>query len=141
MSTLPELAVGDAIPPLVVDIDGASMKVFSVIMRDPNPIHFDRDFVRSLGVGDGPVNQGTLNMAYPINALLQLVDSPARLRTFRCRFLGSVYEGDVVTAGGVVTAVEAGTVSADIWLDRQDGTRVLAGSAVLALSPGDSETL
>lgn len=128
---LHDLKVGDPIPPLVVEVDLPSMKVFSVIMRDPNPIHFDRELVRSLGLGDAPVNQGTLNMAYPINALLQLVDSPDQLRSFRCRFMGSVYEGDVVTAAGEVTAVEDGIVSVDVWLDRQDGTRVLKGSAQL----------
>lgn len=136
---LHELKAGDPIPPLVVDVDGPSMKVFSVLMRDPNPIHFDRELVRSLGVGDAPVNQGTLNMAYPINALLQLVESPAQLRTFRCRFNGSVYEGDVVTAGGEVTSIDGATASVTIWLDRQDGTRVLSGSAVLALHLEDSE--
>ena len=126
-----DLAVGDPIPPLTLTADGPSMKVMSLIMRDPNPIHFDAELVRSLGLGDGPVNQGTLSLAYPINALLHLVESPAQLRHLRCRFLGSVYEGDVVTAGGTVTATDAETFSADIWLDREDGTRVLSGSAVV----------
>ena len=138
---LRDLKPGDPIPALVVDVDGPSMKVFSVLMRDPNPIHFDRDLVRSLGVGDAPVNQGTLNMAYPINALLRLVASPTQLRSFRCRFTGSVYEGDVVTVGGEITSVDGGTATVDVWLDRQDGSRVLSGSAVLALEPQDSEII
>jgi acyl dehydratase len=126
--------VGDEVPPQLVTVDLPSMKVFSLIMRDPNPIHFDPELVRELGLGGGAVNQGTLNMAYPINALLSLLDEPAQLRRFRCRFLGSVYEHDVVTSGGIVTAVEGTRVSLDIWLDKQDGTRVLTGSAVLELT-------
>ncbi len=130
-----EYRVGDALEPTVLTVDGPSMKVFSVIMRDPNPIHFDTEFVRSLGLGDAPVNQGTINMAYPINVLLGMVETPGQLRTFRCRFQGSLYEGDTVTVGGAVTAVDDETFSVDVWLERQGADRVLTGSAVLARRP------
>lgn len=126
-----EYRVGDDLPPFVVTVDGPSMKVFSVIMRDPNPIHFDPDVVEALGLGRRPVNQGTLTMAYLVNALLPLVDSPEQIRSLRCRFLGNVVEGDVVTVSGIVTAVDDQTVAFDLWLDRAEGTRALSGSAVL----------
>jgi acyl dehydratase len=126
-----EYSVGEELPTVQFTVEGSSMKVFSMIMKDPNPIHFDVEAVRALGLGDRPVNQGTINMAYPINALLDMVESPSQLRRFRCRFLGSLFAGDLVTVAGIVTASRAEEFEVDIWLDRDD-TRVLTGSAVLS---------
>ena len=126
-----EWVVGAALPPLAFTVDGPSMKVLSLLMRDPNPIHFDPAFVHSIGLGDRPINQGTINMAYPINALLRVVDNPARLRRFSCRFQGRLVAGDRVVVTGAVRAVDDETVSVDVWLDHEAGGRVLTGSAVL----------
>jgi 3-hydroxybutyryl-CoA dehydratase len=124
--------VGDTLPPLAATVDGPSMKVLSLIMRDPNPLHYDPDFVHSIGLGDRPINQGTINMAYPINALLRIVESPSQLRRFACRFQGRLVAGDRVVACGTVSAVDEETVTLDIWLDREEGGRVLTGTATLA---------
>ncbi len=129
---LRDLGPGSTLPSLAFTVDGPSMKILSLIMRDPNPMHYDPAAVQALGLGDRPINQGTINMAYPINALLRIVDSPAQLKRFACRFQGSLVAGDRVVVSGLVTAVDEETVSLDIWLDREDGGRVLTGSAVLA---------
>jgi acyl dehydratase len=132
-----EPRVGDAIPELTFPVEVGPMKVFSVLMGDPNPIHFDPDFVRSLGLGDRPVNQGTITMGYAVSAVLAWAGGVERLLRFQCRFLANVVAGDLVTAGGTVTAVEStpsgGTASLDIWLERA-GERVLTGSATVALA-------
>jgi acyl dehydratase len=128
-----ELAVGDRIPELEFPVLVEPMKVFSVLMRDPNPIHFDPEFVASLGLGESPVNQGTITMGYLINAVLAWVGDVERLLVFRCRFLGSVVAGDTVRACGEVEALEgegsAREVDLALWLERADGERVLSGSA------------
>ncbi|CAN5140533.1 hypothetical protein BH11ACT4_BH11ACT4_08330 [soil metagenome] len=130
---LNDLAVGDRLDTEHVVVDGPSMKVFSVIMKDPNPIHFDPVALEQLGLGSKPVNQGTINMAYPINALLRLVESPAQLTSFRCRFQGNLFAGDELVVDGIVTAVDDETVSIDVWVERtSDGQRAVSGSAVLA---------
>ena len=82
------------------------MKVFSVLMRDPNPVHFDPAFVRALGLGDRPVNQGTITMGYPITAVLEWAGGPERVVGFRCRFLRTLLADDEAIAGGEVTALE-----------------------------------
>lgn len=133
---MPDLAPGDELPVRTLQVDVRDMRVFTLLMRDPNPLHFDPDAVRAAGLGDRPINQGTITMAYPLNALLAAVPGPAALRSFRCRFLGSVYEGDEVRAGGTVTAVEDGRTTVDVWLERGVGTRVLEGTATLELRPG-----
>jgi acyl dehydratase len=136
-------AVGDRIPErrFLVSVD--AMKVFSLLMRDPNPVHFDPEFVRALGLGDRPVNQGTITMGYPITAVIEWAGDPARLLTFRCRFLGTLLAGDEAVAGGVVTAVEADAgrtvATLDVWLDRAAGDRVVEGGATVDVSPGRAD--
>lgn len=128
-----ELEVGQEIrgEPLVVR--GCEMRIFSLLMADPNPLHFDPAAVQARGLGDKPINQGTINMAYVINPLLQLVQSPERLESFRCRFLANVLEGDTVCARGRVTHVGSESVTLDIWLERVGGEHVVEGTATLVV--------
>jgi hypothetical protein len=59
------------------------------------------------------------------------------LRDIAVRFTSNVFDGDIVTAGGVVTGVrsEGGErlADCDVWLDREDGTRAIAGTAIVVL--------
>jgi acyl dehydratase len=127
------MKVGDRMPDRRFVVSGPAMKVFSVLMRDPNPVHFDPEFVRSLGLGDKPVNQGSITMSYPITAVLEWVGDPERLVTFRCRFLKTLLADEVAIAGGEVTAVDDDRATVAIWLDREGGDRVIEGSATVAL--------
>ena len=45
-------------------IDPAPMKTVAALLNDSNPIHWDVESVKSLGMGDRVVNQGPNNMAY-----------------------------------------------------------------------------
>ena len=57
--------VGDALSERVIEsVDAEKMKTMALLLRDPNPIHWDVGSVRELGMGDRPVNQGPNNMAY-----------------------------------------------------------------------------
>jgi acyl dehydratase len=129
--------VGDTIPELTFQVAAEPMKVFSVLMDDPNPIHYDREFVRSLGRGEEPVNQGTITMGYLINAVVAWAGGVERLLRFRCRFGSSVVAGDRVVAGGTVTAVETGTrgqtAELEIWLKRSGDQTALTGSATVLI--------
>jgi acyl dehydratase len=129
--------VGDTIPELSFEVSAEPMKVFSILMDDPNPIHYDPAFVRSLGRGDEPVNQGTLTMGYLMNAVIAWAGGAERLIRFRCRFGSSVVAGDRVVAGGTVTALgenpRGQTAELEIWLKRSGDQMALTGSATVLL--------
>lgn len=136
-----EARVGTPIPEWRLDgVSPEKMKVFAAIARDPNPIHWDRREVAARGLGEHLINQGPVNLGYVINMLLAWA-GPASLRDLAVRFTSNVFDGDSVVAGGVVTAVrerEGGRVAdCDVWLDRSDGTRAIAGTATVVL-PGDA---
>ena len=133
------VAVGDRLPERRFAVSANGMKVFSVLMRDPNPVHFDPAFVRALGLGDRPVNQGTITMGYPITAVLEWAGGPERVVGFRCRFLRTLLADDEAIAGGEVTALETSgertLATVAIWLDRGNGDRVIEGSATVVVAP------
>lgn len=99
------LHVGDALPPLDVRISAEKMKTAAALLADPNPIHFDAEAVKSLGLGERPINQGPLNMGYLMNMLANFSGSHERLRQFKVRFVANVFAGDHVQATGQVTAL------------------------------------
>ncbi len=79
----PDLEVGASLPEQRTTADAASMKVFTLIMADPSPIHFDSEATEALGLGSKLMNQGTLNMAYPINVVAAWLGDPGRIRSFK----------------------------------------------------------
>ena len=131
--------VGSELPPLVVkEVSAEAMKTVAVLLNDSNPIHWDVEAVRALGMGDRLVNQGPSNMAYILNMLIAWAGEPAQIRNLRVRFRGNVFAGDRVTARGVVTGLreEGGERLADldVWLERGEDDRVLDGTATVALT-------
>lgn len=137
-AVVPTPAIGDPIPPLRVDAVGADhIRLLALLLDDPNPIHFDLAAVRAAGLGDREVNQGAGTHAYVVDLLLAWSGSRGAVRRIDCRFAGNVVAGDAVDVGGTVTAVRTGggtcLVDCDVWADRGDGTRVLDGTATVAL--------
>ena len=133
MSMTPTPSVGDELPRLVIEsVDAEKMKTMAALLADSNPIHWDVDTVRELGMGDQPVNQGPNNLGYVINMLGDWAGGAQHIQHIRVRFLDNVFAGDRLEAGGTVTAIgDDGVVACDIWLAR-DGTHpVLAGTATL----------
>lgn len=133
-------AVGDPVPPLRVEcVSADKIKIMALVLRDPNPIHFDLDAVRAAGMGDREVNQGGVTMAYVIDMLIAWTGSRAAVRTVDCRFSANVFAGDAVDVGGTVTAVreERGVhlVECEVWADPVDGVRAVGGTATVAF-PG-----
>jgi acyl dehydratase len=132
-----EAVPGTTIPEWRIErVDPEKMKLFAAIARDPNTIHWDRAEVARRGLGDRLINQGPTNLGYVINMLLAWA-GPTSLRNLTIRFTSNVFDGDTVVAGGIVTAVREADrerlADCDVWLDRADGTRAVAGTAVVAL--------
>jgi 3-hydroxybutyryl-CoA dehydratase len=122
---------GDQLPTWTGEVDATRMHVMALILGDPNVIHVDTDAVRALGIGEAPVNQGPVNIAYLLNMLREAFPG-GRVTGLSTRLLANVFAGDRVTAGGTVTEATAdGTVTCEVWLDRP-GARVLQGTATVS---------
>jgi len=137
MSTesLVEPRVGDEIGPYVVDlVDPEKMKLMAALLRDPNPIHFDPEAVRRLGLGDRVVNQGPINLSYLANMLMRWAGGPERVRSLDVRFLANVFAGDRVECRGRIAEIDLERRLVALEVEARVGdTAVLAGRAAVSL--------
>jgi len=135
------LAPGDPLPGLVVDaLDPRRMQVLALLLTDPNPIHYDREVVRRLGLGDREVNQGPSNMAIAAN-LVQQAFPDGRITAIDLRLLGQAFAGDRVLASGSVSGVAAVGASVQIACTvevRTDAGTVLVRGTVTTTRPAAS---
>ncbi len=132
------IAAGDELEPLVVEsVSAEAMKTVAALLHDPNPIHFDVAAVQALGMGERPVNQGPNNLGYLVAMLARAAGGRERIRRLQVRFLGNVFAGDRVVARGRVESVESRDgeqlAEVEIWLERDDDDRVLAGTATISV--------
>ena len=127
---------GDEIPPWTMEsVDPARMRTMAAILRDPYPVHWDRNANAALGLGGRVINQGPLNLGYIVNMLL-VWSGPSSVRRLTVSFGAPVLDGDRVTAGGRVESIRVtnGERRAEcaVWHDR-DRVHVVDGTAVVAL--------
>ena len=112
------------------------MRTMAAILRDPNPVHWDRTVGQRAGWGPRTINQGPLGLSYMVN-MLHAWAGPACVRRIYMTFPQAVFEGERITARGMVTALrEVGSerlADCEIWLERDDPGRVLDGQATVVL--------
>lgn len=131
--------VGDRIPGWTMEVvSDARMRTVAAILRDPNPVHWDRASTARLGLGDRVVNQSPISLSYIQNMLMECW-GPTCIKRLRVRFPGVVFEGDRMKAGGVVRSTEVGghpgALECEVWLEHEDGTRAIEGTAIVEPGP------
>ncbi|MGI9603989.1 MAG: MaoC family dehydratase [Acidimicrobiales bacterium] len=132
-----KVEVGDRLPPFhMPQVTPERMKTVAAILRDPTPIHWDRDSTHSLGFEGRLLNQTPVNVGYVANMLMAWA-GPTSVRRIRATFPEPVLDGDAATAHGEVTRLseDDGETVAEcaVWLERDDGVRHLVGRAWVAL--------
>ena len=139
--------VGDKIPEWIMDsVSPERMCTMAAILRDPNPIHWDREAVDSLplGLGQRTINQGPLGLSYMINMLHDWAGAGC-LRRLVMRFPQVVLDGERVAARGEVSALreENGEQLADcrVWLEHNERGILLEGTAVVSLAEAQATTV
>jgi acyl dehydratase len=127
--------IGQELPSLEIEVvDAEKMKIMAALLRDPNPIHFDVDRVRALGLGDRVVNQGPTNMSYLLNMVTRWSGGVPTLKSAAVRFLGNVFAGDRVECSGRVIGVDEAAGLATLEVQASvDGRQVLQGSVVISI--------
>lgn len=134
--------MGNSIPEWVMEsVSAERMRTMAAILRDPNPLHWDRDAVAALplGLGRRTINQGPLGLSYIIN-MLHAWAGPHCLRRIVMRFPQVVLDGEHVVARGEITALRTlnGETLAEcaVWLAHDGRGVLLEGTATVALPQG-----
>jgi acyl dehydratase len=133
-------AVGDVIPPwIMAEVSAERMRTMAAILRDPNPLHWDREAVAALplDLGKRTINQGPLGLSYMVN-MLHAWSGPESIRRIVMRFPQVVLDGEEVTAFGSVTAMREinGECLADceVRLEHRERGILLEGEATVAIN-------
>jgi acyl dehydratase len=127
------ISVGDSLPPFTIpSVSPEAMRDWSGFLADPNPIHLDADVVRAKGLGDRRINQGPINVAYMMNMLMTAFPG-CRIEQMTSRFLDNVYEGDSVTASGIVTSIDGPLVACEFSLEVAGRGTVNSGTATILI--------
>lgn len=122
------------------NVNPQRMCTMAAILRDPNPLHWDRNAVDALplGLGKRTINQGPLGLSYVIN-MLHAWAGPDALRRIVMRFPQVVLDGERVVARGEITTLrqEHSLTLADcrVWLENAERGVLLEGTATVVLPP------
>jgi len=131
---------GDAIPEWVMpSVSAERMQTMAAILRDPNPVHWDRNTVAQLGLGERTINQGPLGVGYMVNMLHAWAGENCIRRLF-IRFPNPlILDGDLIVSKGLVERLfeDNGQSFAEVetWLER-DGQRGLIEATATVRLPG-----
>ena len=133
----PAIQIGDEIPAWAMPrVDAARMRTMAAILRDPYPVHWDREANTRLGLGGRVINQGPLNLGYIVN-MLHAWMGPACVRRLTVSFGRPVLDDDCVTARGTVVAIDdvdgERRATCEVRLERE-GETVVSGTAIVAVT-------
>ncbi len=138
--------IGDSIPEWVMEsVSAERMRTMAAILRDPNPLHWDREAVANLNVGSKTlpvslgrrtINQGPLGLSYMINMLHEWM-GPECIKRFYMTFPQVVLDEDRVIAKGTITTLREDNnqqlADCDIWLEHAERGALLVGKATVQL--------
>ena len=115
-----DLAVGDPIPELHVTPDAGVTKRFAEASGDPNPIHTDEEFAKSVGL-PGCILHGLYSMAQVARAHTALAEGdPRALKRLRVQFRGMGFPEQEIVVTGTVKEVSDGRIVTETQASQGD---------------------
>jgi acyl dehydratase len=135
-----ELSAGDSLPELRVTPDAGLTKRYAEASGDPNPIHTDEDFAKSVGL-PGTILHGLWTMAQVARAHTEAAGGdPRSLKRLEVQFRGMGFPEQEVKVTAAITEAGGDRVVTETVAE-QGGNRIIRNaSAVLAgpaVGPGD----
>jgi len=142
-----DVEIGSEVTPLEKIATTRMLVQYAGASGDFNPLHYEDDFARNLGVGR-PIVHGLLKRAWLVNLMTDWIGSKGKLRKLSCRYRGVDYprkmktldeplDGDTWWCRGRVTRKfvegEEYLVECEIWVENGNKEKTTTGSAVAAL--------
>jgi acyl dehydratase len=134
---LKDVSIGDEIPVFMLPLTLQRLVMEAGVNRDFTPLHHDDEDTRLTGAPRSYAN-AMLIQALIEAALRTWMGDCGWLRELGIKMVSFNFAGSVVSAGGVVTAVDVqadgtkGDVHVDVWM-RSDETLTVTGTAIVSL--------
>ena len=124
---------GDSIPELKVTPDDGLTKRYAEASGDPNPIHFDEDFAKSVGL-PGCILHGLYSMAQVAKAHTDLADGdPRALKRLSVQFRGMGFPEQEIVVTSTVKDAGDGRIVTDTVAAQGDNQIIRNAEAELEL--------
>jgi acyl dehydratase len=129
-----ELNPGETIPELRVTPDAGLTKRYAEASGDPNPIHFDEEFAKSVGL-PGVILHGLWSMAQVARAHSALADGdPRALKRLSVQFRGMGFPEQEVVVTATVKEASNGRIVTETEAAQGDNRIIRNAEAELVLS-------
>lgn len=123
------IEAGTELPPLRQQLEPVRAIMYAGASGDFNPLHWDPDFAARASPTGGVIAHGMYAMGLASRMLTMWLGNPERLLELQVRFTSPWPVGTVATFGGRVAEVAQGVASVELWGRREQGERILRGSA------------
>jgi acyl dehydratase len=130
-----DIAVGDRLPDLVVDVTATRIVAGAIASRDFMPVHHDRSYANSQGAPDIFMNILS-DTGYCSRFLTDWAGPDAMIRRLAIRLGVPLFPDTVLTYSGSVTATRAETDEGIVEVELNASTHLgdhVTGTAVLSL--------
>ena len=125
---------GDSLPELHVTPEAGLTKRYAEASGDPNPIHFDEDFAKSVGL-PGCILHGLWSMAQVARAHTDLAGGdPRSLKRLAVQFRGMGFPGQEIVVTSTVKEAGDGHIVTDTVAAQGDNRIIRNAEAELELS-------
>jgi len=129
--TFKDIKKGDKLPPLTVKMDRERYLEYNELVSEINPLHFNRDYARSLGFKDIVV-AGVYTYSFAPKMIDAWIGEPGRIANLEIKYIQPAYIEDEVTYRGVVkskrTVEDLEVVECEVYSENSEGTRLLEAS-------------
>ncbi len=138
MSTMNDLAVGEEFAATPYLLDEAAAEAYQRGIKEPRRlwrrnIHSDRDAAAKAGFS-APIAAGEHTIAVAMQLIVdRFGERFLRGGSFDVALIKPVFFGDTIVAHARSVRAENGHLELDLWVDNQDGVRVLTGTAKVRL--------
>jgi len=137
--TIQDLAKGDALPALAVDVTATTVVLGALATRDWRPMHHDYDFAVNRN-GTRNIFLNTPNQAAWFERYLTDWTGPrGRMGRIKFRMKDSVFPGDTMVFGGSVAAIDEETGWVDLEMELKVGDNVVTGCTARMALPRDAD--
>jgi 3-hydroxybutyryl-CoA dehydratase len=129
------LKIGEDIPSLKKDMSQSMIMAYAEVSGDFNPLHVDPDFAGKTKFG-GTIAHGHIAVSWLCEMLLiwRKGDFLKGGKLEGVRFVAPIRPGDTLEVKGRVTETTSDRIMCDVWVENQDGKRVVEGKASIPLS-------
>lgn len=127
--------VGDLLPEKVYPLTRQDLVNYAGVSGDLNPIHWDDEIARMVGLEDGAIAHGMLTMGIGGGYVTDWIGDPAAVTEYNVRFTSFVTVpndgvGTELVFNGRVKSVDVETKSVTIALSATTGSKKIFGRAV-----------